>query len=85
MAQIKNIEMLREHALQTLEKLARHEIDTAEAGVTGKLMEGVIATVKSQMEYSRMTGEEEPHIPFMEFKDNKSNLLEGKVVRKALT
>lgn len=73
--------MLREHALMTLEKLANQEIDTAEAGVTGKLCEGVIATVKAQLEYSRMI-QEEPNIPFMSMGNGKA--LEGQLANKAL-
>lgn len=64
MTKIKNITELRDHALDTLEKLAQQKIDIAEAGVTGKLCEGVISTIKAQLEYSRMLGEE-PKIPFM--------------------
>ncbi len=63
-SKIRNIENLRDHALLTIEKLANGEIDTAEAGVTGKLCESVISTVKAQLEYSRMINEE-PEIPFM--------------------
>jgi len=77
MAKIKDITMLREHALETLEKLANQEIDTAEAGVTGKLCEGVIATVKAQLEYARMVSEE-PNIPFMKMGNQKA--LEGQVL-----
>ena len=83
MAKIKTIEELREHALLTIEKLANQDIDTAEAGVTGKLCEGVIATVKAQLEYSRMIQEERPHIPFMEMKGQKA--IEGQVMPKQLS
>lgn len=77
---INSIEALRDHALATLEKLSNHEIDTAEAGVTGKLVESVIATIKSQMEYARMT-EQEPQIPFMS-DSNAGKLLEGKSTKR---
>jgi len=82
MTKIKNIEELRNHALDTLEKLANGSIDTAEAGVTGKLCEGVIATVKSQLEYARML-DQQPEIPFMMQKVS-GNLIEAKSEPKAL-
>lgn len=71
---IKNISSLRDHALETIERLASGEIDTAHAAATGKLCDSVISTIKSQLEYSRMTGES-PEIPFM-MTPNKGNLLE---------
>ena len=61
---LKTIENLREHALETLDKLSKGSIDTAEAGVTGKLCESVMSTIKAQLEYARMLGKE-PFIPFM--------------------
>lgn len=64
MSKIKDISMLREFALDTLEKLQNGDIDVTEAGVTGKLCEGVISTVKAQLEYSKMI-QQEPNIPFM--------------------
>lgn len=82
MAKIKNMENLRDHALETLEKLAAGTIDTAEAGVTGKLCEGIIATVKSQLEYARMINEE-PNIPFMQISHG-AKTLEGKYESKNL-
>lgn len=78
MAKIKNIEQLREHALLTLERLQNQDIDVAEAGVTGKLCEGVISTIKAQLEYARMTHNDEPEIPFMEVQNQKA--IEGTVV-----
>lgn len=56
---------LRNHALIALEKLSNHEIDVAEAGVTGKLCESIISTCKSEMEYAKMLGQD-PNIPFIE-------------------
>jgi hypothetical protein len=82
MAKIKNMEQLRDHALDTLEKLSNGSIDTAQAGVTGKLCEGVIATVKSQLEYARMINEE-PHIPFMH-DSHQAKTIEGKAESKSL-
>ncbi len=68
---IDSIEALRDHALATIEKLSNHEIDTAEAGVTGKLCESVISTIKAQLEYSRMI-DQEPNIAFMGNSSNKT-------------
>ncbi len=82
MSKIKNIEQLRDHALLTLEKLSNGDIDTAEAGVTGKLCEAVIATVKSQLEYARML-QEEPQVPFMKISTN-GKTLEAKPSHKHL-
>lgn len=83
MSKINNITALRQHAIETLEKLSAHEIDTAEAGVTGKLCEGVISTLKTQMEYHRMLGEE-PSIEFMQEGHGNSKLIESHNEPKAL-
>ncbi len=82
MSKIKNMENLRDHALYTLERLAKQEIDTAEAAVTGKLCENVIGTVKAQLEYARMINEE-PRIPFME-SCHQGKSIEGTVAPKKL-
>ena len=81
-SRINSIEALRDHALETLEKLAAGSIDTTEAGVTGKLCESVISTIKAQLEYSRMI-DEEPQIPFMQ-QSHKGKTLEGNPSRAAL-
>ncbi len=80
---IKDIQQLRDHALLTIEKLSNGEIDTAEAGVTGKLCESVISTVKAQLEYSRMLNEE-PAIPFMGNAHNGRKIIDGKPSQPAL-
>lgn len=82
MAKIKDIGMLRDHAIMTLEQLSNGEIDTAQAGVSGKLCEGVIATVKAELEYARMLGQE-PNIPFMRVGENATKLIDGNI-NKAL-
>jgi hypothetical protein len=82
MSKINSIEALRDHALLTLEKLSSGDIDCAEAGVTGKLCESVISTIKAQLEYSRML-QEEPQIPFMQKSHIKA--LEGSIERKQLS
>lgn len=79
---INSMEALRDHAILTIEKLSRGEIDTSEAGVTGKLCESVISTVKAQIAYSSLIGEE-PNIPFMnECRNGKT--LEGTPQRSSL-
>lgn len=84
MSKINSIEALRDHALLTLEKLAEGAIDTTEAGVTGKLCESVISTIKAQLEYSRLI-DEAPQIPFMQNSHlGKGKALEGAVQTKSL-
>jgi len=58
-----NIEELREHAIQTLKKLESKEIDMAEAGVTAKLYESLMSSLKTEMEYHKMLG----HLPRIKF------------------
>lgn len=77
MSDIKNITQLRDFALDALTKLKNREIEVAEAGVTGKLCETVISTIKSQLEYAKML-QEEPQIPFMQTDDGK--MIEGEVM-----
>lgn len=62
---IKNIEDLRNHAVGTLRKLEREEIDVEEAGVTGKLYENIMSSLKTEMEYHKMLGQS-PRIKFLE-------------------
>ena len=61
---IKNIEDLRQHAIEALEKLSEGKIDVEEAGVTGKLCESVMSTLKLQVDVAKMLGRE-PNIPFL--------------------
>ncbi len=60
---MKNIEELRNHAIATLEKLEHKEIDMAEAGVTAKLYESLMSSLKTEMEYHKMLG----HLPKIKF------------------
>lgn len=84
MAKINSIEALRDHALEALEQLASGQIDTTQAGVTGKLCESVISTVKAQLEYCRMI-DEEPQIPFMSNSQaSGARLLQGSAQSKGL-
>ncbi len=78
---IQNISQLRDFALDTLQKLANGEIDTATAGVSGKLCENVVSTIKTQLEYSRML-DEPPSIAFMDVNDGKNLLEHDKPVKK---
>lgn len=61
---IKNIDDLRQHALNTLEDLEIGKISIEQAGVTGKLCENVMSTLKTQIEVAKMLGRE-PNIPFL--------------------
>lgn len=65
MSKIETIEDLRNFALETLERLRNGDIDTTEAATSGKLCDNVISTVKTQLDYSRMLGEQAA-IPFMQ-------------------
>ncbi len=62
---INNIEDLRNHAIKTLEKLETKKIDMAEAGVTAKLYESLMSSLKTEMEYHKMLG----HLPKIKFLD----------------
>ena len=62
---MKNITELRDNAIETLLKLQRKEISCDEAGVTGKLYENVISTLKTQLEYNKML-KKETIIPYLE-------------------
>lgn len=70
---IRNIEDLRGLALLTLEKLRDREIDTSEAAATGKVVDSVLGTIKSQLEYARAT-QTEANIEFMQGRDDKLTL-----------
>lgn len=74
---IKTIEHLREHAIETLEKLAAGKIDANEAGVTGKLCENVISTVKAELEYAKML-RVEPKIDFLGDLSKRPKIIEHK-------
>lgn len=65
MSKVDSIEKLREHALNTIEKLADGDIDIGEAAATQKLYESVISSCKAEMEYVRLTGRKS-RIPFLD-------------------
>lgn len=60
---MKNIEELRDHAIGTLKKLENKQIELAEAGITAKLYESLMSSLKTEMEYHKMLG----HIPEIKF------------------
>ena len=62
---INNIDDLRQHAIDTLMKLSKNTISIEEAGVTGKLCENIVSTIKVQLEYAKML-EQSPDINFLE-------------------
>lgn len=62
---ITDIDSLRQHAIDTLLKLEKKQISVEEAGVTGKLCENVVSTIKVQLEYSKMI-QQDPNIKFLE-------------------
>ena len=76
MSKIKNITELRELALETLEKLRDGKIELSEAVATGKLCDNVINTVKAELQYHLMIGEQ-PKIPFMQGQ----RVIEGQTVK----
>ncbi len=61
---LKTIEDVRDFSLETLEKLRDKKIEWEIAATTGKIIEGVISSVKTQLLYAEMTGQE-PDIAFM--------------------
>lgn len=62
---IKDIDSLRQHAINTLKKLQNGKISIEEAGVTGKLCENIVSTLKVQLEYAKML-QAEPNIDFLD-------------------
>lgn len=66
MSSIKNISQLREQALNAIELLSKGEIDVNQASTIGNLCEDVVMTIKSELEYARMIGQE-PNIEFMKY------------------
>ena len=64
MSKVKNIDELRDHLLDTLDQLEQGLIDTYQASITSKVCEGIIATIKVQMDYAKMV-EKTPAIGFV--------------------
>lgn len=65
----KHIDELRDHALDTLDKLVKKQISIEEAGVTGKLYESVVSTLKIQIEYAKAI-DKQPNIKFLQSTNN---------------
>lgn len=65
MANIKNLDDLRRHAIETLTRLEKREIDVSQAGVTAKLYESIMSSLKTELEYHKML-DQRPCIPFIE-------------------
>lgn len=62
---IKNIEELRNAGLEILDQLKSKKISPAEAGITAKIFETIMTSVRLQMEYSHQL-KEVPQIPFLQ-------------------
>lgn len=65
MADIKNIQDLRQHAVNTLTNLEKNKIDVVQAGVTAKLYENIISSLKTELDYHKML-DQKPIIDFLE-------------------
>lgn len=74
---IKNIDDLRTHAIDTINRLRSQKIDVTEAGVTAKLYENIISTIKLQLERQKMTGDT-ANIKFL----NEEKLINGKQLKQ---
>lgn len=59
------IEKLRDHMLETLEKLSNKKIDVDEVSIIAKGIESINSSLKLQLAYWHMRGET-PLIPFIE-------------------
>ena len=73
MTDIKTIDDLRRHAIATLEKLAKKEINIQEASVTSKLYENIISSVKTEIDYHKMRDKSSSRPDRMLFLENKKD------------
>lgn len=64
MAKIKTIDDLRERVLDAFEDLSKQRITHEEANALAKLNDTIVAGLKTQMEYAKLT-EKIPYIPFL--------------------
>lgn len=62
---IKNISALRDHAIETLEKLEKGRIDVMEAVANARLYDSMLHSSKLEMSYHKMLGQK-PEIKFLE-------------------
>lgn len=63
MANIKNMNQLREAVLKAFDDLRDGKITISEAATISKLSETVISGLKSEMQYALLT-QQQPYIPF---------------------
>lgn len=61
---INNIEDLRDVAIETLLELRKGKISSEEAGAASKLCEGILSSVKVEIEYAKLN-QRVPKIPFI--------------------
>lgn len=64
MVEIKDIETLRKHAIETIKRLQMRSIELEEAATTSKLYENIISTIKSELEYNKFMNVKK-EIPFI--------------------
>lgn len=76
MTDIKNIQDLRMHAVKTLDDLGKKKIDVVQAGVTAKLYENIISSLKTELEYNKML-DQQPTIDFLDGDKPKKLLSKG--------
>lgn len=63
MSKIKNMKMLRDKVLETLDELESGKIDISEASTIAKLSETIISGLRSEMQYSMLINSQ-PKIEF---------------------
>lgn len=72
---IKNIRDLRDHALDTLRRLEKREIELNEADAYGKVYSSVMGSLKLEMDYNKALGQA-PLIPFLNVSNTYENALD---------
>lgn len=72
---IKNIEDVRNYMIESLKRLEDGEIDVTEAGIIAKGAETIMSSIKLQLQYHHMRGEQ-PTIPFIHDCRNGTALIE---------
>ena len=85
-----NIEKLRDHMLDCLEKLSQNKIDIDEVSIIAKGIETVNSSIKLQLAYSQMR-DEKPNINFLQSCNkgevkmitHEVKMIEGKAWRKS--
>lgn len=64
MSNIVNIKDLRDHALETLDKVTQGRLDTEDATAAAKLYQTILSSLKTELEYHKML-EQKPNIEFL--------------------